>query len=341
MRGVTQSKARGGEDSRTRKRIENTRRLPTAYRFRVRLDHLAFLSALWPIASRPNGLMLLEDDFSDIIKKARQGQGLSIGELAERTGVAAGEITILERAGRPPTESEVRTLASALALRADPLIAIALRGWRPDPEPVLACVDTIHGDIGGYAVKGYLLSDDRSREAVLIDTGYNATSALDTIERRGLTLTGLCLTHGHSDHAGGMDEILQHHHVPVYIGQGDVSLLAWRPPPRLLITPEEGRRITVGALSVHCLLTPGHTPGGVCYRVEGADRDLCFVGDTLFAGSIGRANPFSLYPAHLESVRRHLLALPEQTVLLPGHGPATTVAEERRQNPFGVDAGAA
>ncbi len=285
--------------------------------------------------------MTLEDEFGDIIKKARQGQGLSIGDLATRSGVASGEITILERAGRTPTEPEVRALAAALALRAEPLVAIALGGWQPDPEPVFSCLDTIHGDIGGYAVKGYLLSDDRSREGVLIDTGYNAPAALDAIERRGLRLTGLCLTHGHADHAGGMEEILQHCHVPVYIGQGDVSLLAWRPPSRLLITPEEGHGIAVGQLTVQCLLTPGHTPGGVCYRVEGAERDLCFVGDTLFAGSVGRANPFSLYPTHLESVRRRVLALPEQTVLLPGHGPATTVAEERRQNPFGLETGTA
>ena len=79
------------------------------------------------------------------------------------------------------------------------------------------------------------------------------------------------------------------------------------------------------------MTTPGHTPGGVCYRAN----DYCFVGDTLFAGSIGRANPSTLYPAHLESVRRRVLTLPDQLILFPGHGPATTVREEKEHNPFG------
>ena len=95
--------------------------------------------------------------------------------------------------------------------------------------------------------------------------------------------------------------------------------------------------IQVGGLSVRCMATPGHTPGGICYRVEQGTQQICFVGDTLFAGSIGRANPFSLYPAHLDSVRRRVLTLPARTVLFPGHGPATTVSEELSHNPFAAE----
>jgi len=83
-----------------------------------------------------------------------------------------------------------------------------------------------------------------------------------------------------------------------------------------------------------CLASPGHTPGGFCYRVSYAGRVFCFVGDTLFAGSIGRSNPPSLYPLHLASVREKLLTLPEDTVLFFRHGPATTVREELDHNPF-------
>ena len=79
------------------------------------------------------------------------------------------------------------------------------------------------------------------------------------------------------------------------------------------------------------MTTPGHTPGGVCYKTEGS----CFVGDTLFAGSIGRANPPTLYPTHLKSVRTRVLTLPETLILFPGHGPSTTVREEKAHNPFG------
>jgi glyoxylase-like metal-dependent hydrolase (beta-lactamase superfamily II) len=278
--------------------------------------------------------LALEDDFSDIVKKARQGLGLSIGDLAQRCGLPPGDITVLERNGRAPKEAEAQALATALSLRAAQATDIAWSRWRPDPTPETDLVVTIHGDIGGYAVKGYLLCDRTAKEALLIDTGYNPSSVLDTIERLGVRLKGVCLTHGHSDHADGMDEILQHHHVPVYLGAGDVPLLSWRPPTSLLIAPEDGRTIPVGRLTVRCLATPGHTPGGICYRVEQAGADLCFVGDTLFAGSIGRSNPFSLYATHLESVRRRVLQLPPQTLLLPGHGPATTVREETEHNPF-------
>lgn len=280
--------------------------------------------------------MALEDDFCDIIKKARLGQGLSLGDVAFRSGVPAGELSVLERGGRKPTEAEVHGLASALGLRAGPLADIALKDWLPRPSPLLAMVVTIHGDIGGYPVKGYILYDEQSKEAILIDTGSNPVAALETLQRIGLRLAGLCLTHGHADHAGGTDEILQHWQVPVFLGKGDTGLLSWRPPQRLLISPEDGRLIPVGRFTIRCMTTPGHTPGGMCYRVEQGDHDLCFVGDTLFAGSIGRANPPSLYPQHLESVRRRVLTLPAGAVLLPGHGPGTTVGEELAHNPFGT-----
>ncbi|MEW6544684.1 MAG: MBL fold metallo-hydrolase [Nitrospirota bacterium] len=280
--------------------------------------------------------MPLEDDFCDIVKKARTGQGLSVGDLAQRTGLQAGDLTVLERGGRLPTRSEVQALASALGLRSESLAKI-VEGWTPAPVPeATGEVTTVHGSVGGYAVKGYVLHD--GGEAVFVDTAYNAEAMLEVLDRNELALKAVCLTHGHADHAEGLDVILQHRRVPVYIGQADLSLLSWRPPRDLVVTAEDGRAIPVGRLTVRCMTTPGHTPGGICYRVENGARALCLVGDTLFAGSIGRANPFSLYPAHLESVRRRVLTLPEQTVLLPGHGPATTVREEAAHNPFAAEA---
>ncbi|HEV8539826.1 MAG TPA: MBL fold metallo-hydrolase [Nitrospiraceae bacterium] len=280
--------------------------------------------------------MALEDDFCDIVKKARMGQGLSITDLAGRTGLPAGDITVLERAGRQPTKAEIGALASALQLRTEPLTQIALDGWGPAQPAPIGPVETVMGDIGGYAVKGYVLHD--GGEALFVDTAYNAEAMLEILDRKQLKLTGVCLTHGHQDHAGGLDVILQHWRVPVYLGNQDTSLLGWRPSRDLLVSPDDGRAIPVGRLTVRCMTTPGHTPGGICYQVEKGTQDVCFVGDTLFAGSIGRSNPFSLYPVHLESVRRRVLTLPEHTILLPGHGPATTVREERLHNPFAASA---
>ena len=98
--------------------------------------------------------------------------------------------------------------------------------------------------------------------------------------------------------------------------------------------PKEDGTLQVGGLCLRFMPTPGHTPGGVCYRLEEAGEPMCFVGDTLFAGSIGRSNPAGLYQAHLDSVRYRVLALSSNTRLFPGHGPATTVHEERLHNPF-------
>jgi glyoxylase-like metal-dependent hydrolase (beta-lactamase superfamily II) len=165
----------------------------------------------------------------------------------------------------------------------------------------------------------------------MIDSGYNPEAMLRAIERERLTLTAVCLTHGHADHAGGIDAILARHHVPVYLGEDDWDLLGWQPPTALRKFVCDGDVLRVGKADLRFVTTPGHTPGGVCYKTD----DCCFVGDTLFAGSIGRANPTTLYPAHLESVRTRVLTLPDQLILFPGHGPATTVREEKEHNPFG------
>lgn len=280
----------------------------------------------------------LEDDFCDMIKKARTGQGRLLAEVARRIRRPEFELQRLEGGERPPTWPEVQALGEALGLRVRALGEIAIKGWRPLPPPAWVDRDgpvvTVTGDFGGYAVKGYILFDSAAKEAVLIDTAYHAAEMLAQVRRRGLRLTGVCLTHGHADHAGGLERIVAEWPVPVYLGEGDRGMLSWKPPKGLLTPFSDRTTLPVGTLAMDGLATPGHTPGGFCYRVSAAGRDLCFVGDTLFAGSIGRSNPPSLYPAHLASVREKLLALPEDTVLFPGHGPATTVREERDHNPF-------
>ena len=278
--------------------------------------------------------MALEDEFSDIIKKARTGQRRSIADVSRASGLAESEITELERGHVPRHRDQVSAMADALGLRPDPLGQIASGAWKPHVMTDVEGLETIRGSIGGYEVKGYVLHDDG--EAVLIDTGYNPQAMLETLVRRGLRLRAICLTHGHTDHAEGIQTILSQHPVPVYLGKGDLDLLNWTPPVDRLFAPEDGQTIQAGGLTIRFMKTPGHTPGGICYRVEAAGEGMCFVGDTLFAGSIGRSNPASLYGTHLESVRQRVLKLPGDVVLLPGHGPATTVRQELAHNPFSL-----
>lgn len=276
--------------------------------------------------------MALEDDLSDILKKARTGQQRTVADVARASGLSHDELFELERGQSPRRRDQVLAVAQALGLRAEPLAQVA-DGWTPDALPAsVAHVETILGSIGGYEVKGYVVHD--RGEAIFIDTAYNAPAMLDFLARRNLRLRAICLTHGHSDHAEGIEHILKAGSVPIYLGPDDLDLLSWRPSPEGLNRPRDGETLQVGGLTVRFMTTPGHTPGGVCYRLEQAGRPICFVGDTLFAGSIGRSNPAGLYQTHLESVRRRVLTLSPDTLLFPGHGPATTVREERLHNPF-------
>jgi glyoxylase-like metal-dependent hydrolase (beta-lactamase superfamily II) len=276
--------------------------------------------------------MPLEDELSDIIKKARMGQQRSVADVARLSGVPVADVTELERGQAPRRKEQVRAIARALGLKEEPLVQVA-DGWTPEPlPPSTAQVETVLGSVGGYEVKGYLVHD--GGEAILVDTAYNAPAMLDLLARRNLRLRAICLTHGHSDHAEGIEQILLAFPVPVYLGSDDVDLLGWRPTRDVLKAPTDGQRFSVGGLTVRFMSTPGHTPGGICYEVEQGGSPICFVGDTLFAGSIGRSNPAGLYRSHLESVRRRVLTLDADTWLFPGHGPATTVREELLHNPF-------
>ena len=278
--------------------------------------------------------MPLEDDLCDIIKKARTGLKLAVGDVARLTGLPGADITALERGDQLRDRTELRAISTALGLRFAALEQIALEKWVPKTLPLMPGIETVLGEISGYGVKGYIVHD--AGEAVLVDTAYNADMMLEILEARRLRLVGICLTHGHADHAEGIHQIVSRWPVPIYLGTEDVTLLHWKPSEQQRATPHDGRTIQVGRLTLTCLTTPGHTPGGVCYRLEMPWGPVAFVGDTLFAGSIGRSNPPRLYATHLESVRRYVLTLPPDCLLLPGHGPGTTVREELDHNPFYV-----
>ncbi len=278
--------------------------------------------------------MPLEDELGDIIKKARTGQQRSVADVARAGALPEAAVSGLERGQPPRSREQVQAVARALGLRAEQLAQVA-EGWVPEALPSsIGHVETILGSVGGYEVKGYIVHD--RGEAVIVDTAYNADAMLEMLAARKLRLRAICLTHGHSDHADGIDVILRASPVPVYLGSDDLDLLSWRPSQEALHEPRQDGTLQVGGLRLRFMPTPGHTPGGVCYRLEEAGEPICFVGDTLFAGSIGRSNPAGLYQAHLDSVRQRVLALSPDTRLFPGHGPATTVREELLHNPFAM-----
>jgi glyoxylase-like metal-dependent hydrolase (beta-lactamase superfamily II) len=189
----------------------------------------------------------------------------------------------------------------------------------------------------------FLLADPETRRAAIIDPGIESEGLLETIQREHWRLDYIINTHGHFDHVFANAFFKGRTGAELLIHEADLPLLerlvehsmvfGFRPAPsprpdRFL---KEGDVLKLGGLEVGVLHTPGHSPGGVTLRV--ADR--LFVGDALFAGSIGRTDlPGGSHETLIASVRAKILSFPDETVVYPGHGPETTVGRERRTNPF-------
>ncbi len=199
--------------------------------------------------------------------------------------------------------------------------------------------------VGRLQANCYAVGDERSREVLIIDPGDNAPELLDRFRELEFRVTGVLATHSHLDHTGGVHELLEglpdaefYMHRADYAGiaQQAPSAPAWyghevTPPRKPDRYVDHGDTIEVGSVSLGILHCPGHTPGHICVRGDGA----VFTGDVLFQGSIGRSDfPGSDGEALLASIRDHLLTLPDETTVYSGHGPATTIEQERQYNPF-------
>ncbi len=195
---------------------------------------------------------------------------------------------------------------------------------------------------------GFLVSCETG-EAVVIDPGDEAPDLVAAARQSGVVVRAILLTHAHLDHVSGIDTVKAAFDVPIWLHHDDLLLydgvveqgrmfgLAVRPQPAVDRFYDLEVPITFGRQVVRVQHTPGHCPGGVCLAIGGAggsDTEL-FVGDTLFAGSIGRTDLFGGdYATLIASIRTVLFEYPDDTVVHPGHGPDTTIGAERRTNPF-------
>lgn len=269
----------------------------------------------------------MEDDFEDILGKALRGTGITDGVLSFLTGVKIPEIERLKRGEF--LEAPLRAIAPSLGLDPEALVERAQREWRPKEVTLAGLLqfNTLYDDDpkDRMAVNSYLVWDQETKEAALFDTGADAAEALAAIAAKGLKLTALFITHSHLDHIIDREKVTAAHpEVEVYINKVEPIEGAKR--------FEVGESFFIGSLRISTRLTWGHSPAGTTYVVHGLERSLAIVGDALFAQSQG-GGVISYHDA-LATNRMEIFTLEDGTVICPGHGPMTSVGEEKAHNPF-------
>jgi len=270
----------------------------------------------------------LEDHLGDVVRKACAANNVSGATAAAAAGLSEGEFTAFGQTGLAAEKINFPALAKLAGLNPAKLEALA-NGWLPTPKDLsgwreLRVITTQKDDL---TVNCYLVWDEVQRDAALFDTGVDAQPVLDVIAAEGLTLRHIFITHSHWDHVDALPKIRE----------------AW-PKARMHSgsknAPVDQRNknseiIHLGGLRVTHRETPGHAADGVTYLIGNWPDDaphIAIVGDAIFAGSMGNGN--GAWKLAKQKICEQILTLPADTLLCPGHGPLTTVAEEKEHNPF-------
>ncbi len=197
--------------------------------------------------------------------------------------------------------------------------------------------------VGAFEMNCYIAVPDQAKSCLIIDPGDEPERIISYIEDRQLTPDRILLTHCHIDHARRAADVQKYFNIPLYVGEADVPLLESLNEQAALFGMErtelpeingffdDGEKFSAGGLDCTVFHTPGHSPGSFCVQIN----DRVFVGDVLFFDSIGRTDLYGgSYPVLMQSIKEKLLVLPDETIVYPGHGPATTIGREKQKNPF-------
>ena len=266
----------------------------------------------------------LEDNFNDVINKTQRGLKISDAELAQRAEVSAEDLATV-KAGTP-IDAVIRRVARHLKLSPDALEALAHKRWYPqlpDFPKGFAAFNTPYEDM---TVNSYLIWDPRERLAAAFDTGATSQAMLDLIAAEKLTLRYIFLTHTHEDHVADLPRLAAETKAEVWASELEPAPFAGAK------TFKENAHFHVGILAIKTLYTFGHSPGMTTYFVTGLSWPIAVVGDSVFASSMGGS------PTHFadqyRNNREKIFTLPRDTVLACGHGPLTTLSQEKQHNPF-------
>ncbi len=263
----------------------------------------------------------LEDNFADIFGKALRGHNLDQARAARAANLEPAAVARLLDGYFE--EDAARALASALQLSPEALVRLA----RGEHRPVVPCPESMFvatTPFDGMTVNAYILWDRTNRDAAIFDTGADSAPLLDAVTRFDLNVVAIFLTHSHADHIRALAAL-----------QAELGVDAWSSeaePVRGTRTFRPGDLFNAGHHFIRTRLTPGHSPGGTAFIIEGHVIQAAIVGDALFAGSVGGVR--GDYNGALATIRREILSLPDATILCPGHGPLTTVESEKTGNPF-------
>ena len=272
--------------------------------------------------------MTLEDHLGDVIRKARAMSNINATDAARAGTMTEGELANLEESGLVKGSPNFDALAALIGLDAQKLKKLA-DGWKPSEKDLSLWRElrVISTTAEGITVNCYLIWDEVSREAALFDTGWDAEPLLKLIQENRLALRHLFITHTHEDHIAGLTKIRE-------------AFPKVRLHSNSKTAPMDQRNrkndfIHLGSLRITNRETPGHAEDGTTYIIGTWPEDaphVAVVGDTIFAGSIGRGN--QSWDIAKTKVREQIFSLPPETLICPGHGPLTTVAEEKENNPF-------
>ena len=264
----------------------------------------------------------LEDNAADVIGKAQRGLGISDSELAEKAGVTAQTIRKLREGDFE--ESALLNVAPVLGLDGRALCELAKGEWNPKKIESFDGLAQFNTDYNGMAVNAYLVWDPANRVAAAFDTGADSREMVRSANHHKLDVQLILLTHAHPDHVADLPSLREQ-------TGADVFTPAREPVPGAEPI-DEGKQFRLGNLKIDSRLTWGHSPGGMTYVVTGLTRPIAIVGDSLFAASMGGGNVS--YQDALRNNLEKILTLPDETIICPGHGPMTTVTEEKQHNPF-------